>query len=399
MILEPVGIAHLHEAVRGMPHEQEFLIAEAVLEVGEEGRLAAGNAVGVVHEAARLGLADQRDPRIAQVLLPRVGEVEGMAHLVHRRPEPHALDPGDRVGIRGRRDADEGIVEHRRALAVIRSDIVEHDSAKAEAPVVLGGKEHPHRPLGVIGEARPIGLHGVMHLGVAPGPVGVGVDHGNELVSAGLRDAEPGAFEDLLDGQVLARQSRRTIGMVAGLHRGRGEGAFNGVVLELDRVEPFGLEAVLSDPHRRAAAREGHFDPLDIEEGRRDRLHLDMGVGELGRVAAFLVPDVALPAISPGGHDAGDPMDMIGQAVLRPAAHRHLRVVAVDVETDLLAPAPPGRPLGPGVDAADIAGRQKEARLQGLGFDGDRFGFCGRLPFLDWRIRGIGGVTHFYLSS
>ena len=53
VVLEPIGIAHLNEPGRRMAQEQQLLIAEAELEVGEEGRLSAGDVVGVVHETAR----------------------------------------------------------------------------------------------------------------------------------------------------------------------------------------------------------------------------------------------------------------------------------------------------------------------------------------------------------
>ena len=40
VMVEPVGVAHLNETFGGVPHEQQLRVAEAVLEVGEERRLA-----------------------------------------------------------------------------------------------------------------------------------------------------------------------------------------------------------------------------------------------------------------------------------------------------------------------------------------------------------------------
>jgi hypothetical protein len=48
MIIEPIGIAHLHETGRSVAHEQELRITEAILEIGKKGRLAARYVIGIV---------------------------------------------------------------------------------------------------------------------------------------------------------------------------------------------------------------------------------------------------------------------------------------------------------------------------------------------------------------
>jgi hypothetical protein len=53
-VIEPGRVALLHEPCRRVAQEQQFLIAEGVLEIGEKGGLPAGNSKRVVHEAARL---------------------------------------------------------------------------------------------------------------------------------------------------------------------------------------------------------------------------------------------------------------------------------------------------------------------------------------------------------
>ena len=58
MVVEPVGIAHLHEAFRRMAHEQELTVAEAELEGAEERR---GDAEGDPEGDAQLEEQRQRD--------------------------------------------------------------------------------------------------------------------------------------------------------------------------------------------------------------------------------------------------------------------------------------------------------------------------------------------------
>src|SRR5688500_13392641 len=98
MVIKPFRITHLNEPRWGMTQEQQLRVAEAVLEVREEGRWAAGNSEGVVHEAAGLRLIRQRNPRamplVRQRFLPGMRQVESVPHFVTGSPEDHSLHPG-----------------------------------------------------------------------------------------------------------------------------------------------------------------------------------------------------------------------------------------------------------------------------------------------------------------
>ena len=138
-----------------MPHEEQLLVAETVLEVREERNLPARDAERVVHETPRQGLVRQRDPRIAkpdQRLLPGVRQIEGVSHFVASCPELHAADPRRRSWVAGRGIGDKRIVEDRRPLAVVGSDVVKHNPAQAGSHFMTGREKDPHRPLGPIVE-------------------------------------------------------------------------------------------------------------------------------------------------------------------------------------------------------------------------------------------------------
>src|ERR1700752_5260698 len=102
MMIEPRRIAHLDKALGRVAHEQQFLIAETIEEVGEKRGLSAVHVEGIVHEAARLGFVAERNPRRSKRLLPGMREVEGVAPLVTGGPETHASDPGGRRRIASR---------------------------------------------------------------------------------------------------------------------------------------------------------------------------------------------------------------------------------------------------------------------------------------------------------
>ena len=246
-------------------------------------------------------------------------------------------------------------------------DVVEHDPAEARALVGQGGEERPHRPLRHVGEAAPVGLHGVVHLGVRPQGVGAGAAQGHDAVAAAAGDAEAGAAVDVLDRDGLGRDRRRAIRVGADVERGHGGHPGGGVVLELDLVGEGRPIAVGHRHARRPAPGEPH--------GRRGRRTLerrphdgdaDVGVGA-GRARAVAVEDRPRPGPRADPVDSCDPVDPDEQAAAQRAARHHLRIAAVDVEAELPAEAEirarDERGLG-AVGAVELVGRLV---VQGVG--------------------------------
>src|SRR5215211_2854777 len=126
----------------------------------------------VVHVAERLWFIGQRNPGSQTVererLLPRMGKVEGVAHFMAGGPEDRPPNPSVRVRVARRCLSDERVVEYSSSLPMVRADVIEHDATETCAPFMQGSKEHPHGPLRLSDEARPVGLHSIVHLGVAP---------------------------------------------------------------------------------------------------------------------------------------------------------------------------------------------------------------------------------------
>ena len=254
-----------------------------------------------------------------------------MTHLVHRRPEPHAVDPRRRVGVARRRLRDERVDEQRGALPVVRTDVVEHDPAQARPGLVERGVEDPHRPLRRVREARPVDLHRIVHLHVRPGRPGRSWD-----LAAGVRShlaARPP--DDLRDRQRLAGQRGRPVRVGARVDLRVGDLTLLEVELEIDRAEVLGAELVDDRALCRAAARELDLQPAAGREVAAESRDLDLRVRE-GRGRAVLVPDRSLPPVRADLGQSGDPVDPSDEKPADRPADRHLRVAAVDVETDLL---------------------------------------------------------------
>src|SRR5688500_7377050 len=150
-MIKPGRVALLHEPCRRVAHEQQFLIAEGVFEIGEKRCLATGNVERVVHEAACLWFIGQRNPGTSTAererLLPRMGKIEGMSHFVASGPEDHPLHPGVWVWVSRRRLGNERVIEYSGSLAVVGADVIEHDATKRIALFMQGSEEHPHSPL------------------------------------------------------------------------------------------------------------------------------------------------------------------------------------------------------------------------------------------------------------
>jgi hypothetical protein len=72
---------------------------------------------------------------------------------------------------------------------------------------------------------------------------------------------------------------------------------------------------------RDPAAAEGHGGRLRDPERRLVHADIDVGVGEQG-AGALLVPDAAGPAIGAGRRQAGDPVQLVADAMADGAADR-----------------------------------------------------------------------------
>src|SRR5919107_2056563 len=97
-----------------------------------------------------------------------MGKVEGVPHFVGSSPEDHPLHPVVWIWVSRRRLGNERVIEYSGSLAVVGADVIEHDATKRCALFMQGSEEHPHSPLRLSNEARPVGLHGIVHLDVAP---------------------------------------------------------------------------------------------------------------------------------------------------------------------------------------------------------------------------------------
>jgi hypothetical protein len=64
--------------------------------------------------------------------------------------------------------------------------------------------------------------------------------------------------------------------------------------------------------------------------------HVDVDVREQG-ARALLVPDAADPVVGAGGRQAGDPVQLVADAVADGSTRRQLRIAAVDVNAQVLA--------------------------------------------------------------
>src|SRR5262249_9059253 len=117
-------------------------------------------------------LISELDPWRSQRLLPRMREIERMSHLMGGCPEAHSRDPGSWVRIAGRCGCDERVLENGSALPLVWADVIEHDAPEGRPLFVQGREERPHGPLRLRRETRPIDLHRVVHLLIAPFRIG-----------------------------------------------------------------------------------------------------------------------------------------------------------------------------------------------------------------------------------
>ena len=176
-----------------------------------------------------------------------------MPHLVGRGPEAHPLDPGGRIRIARRRVLDERGLEYGGPLSLVGADVVKHDPPQARSHLVQSGEEHPRRPLRFWREARPVDLHSVMHLLVAPFRVGAGQAERYDIVASRLFYLEAGTLVDAAERERLVREARRPIGVVPGLNRRHAARPFRAVVFELDRMEVRRDVWIAQRPVQRAA--------------------------------------------------------------------------------------------------------------------------------------------------
>jgi len=79
VIVEPSGVAHLHEAGRRVPQELEFLVAETKGEVGEERGLSARHIIRGIHKAPRQRVVRQRSPARSRLFLPRMRQIKSVS--------------------------------------------------------------------------------------------------------------------------------------------------------------------------------------------------------------------------------------------------------------------------------------------------------------------------------
>ena len=341
VVVEPPGVALLHEPLGRVAEEQQLVVGEAVGEVFEERRGAPGYPVRVVHEGPGLGVVDERDPRSAtadaQRLLPGVGQVEGVPELVDRGPEADAGHRRVGVGVAGGRLGDERVVEDGGALPVVGPDVVEHDPAEPRPLVGKRAEERPHRPLGHVGEPAPVGLHGVVHLGVRPQRVAPRTGEGHDGVTAAAPDPEARPPVDVLDRDRLGGDRRRAVGVRADVERRHRRHAGGRVVLELHLVGVAGAVVVAHGQAGGTAAAEPH-------DGRRRRAEEpgahddDADVRVRGRrPAAVAVEDRPGPRPRPDLGHPGDPVHPEEQAPPDRAAGDPQRVAPVDVEPELAA--------------------------------------------------------------
>src|ERR1041384_8237531 len=97
-------------------------------------------------------------------------------------------------------------------------------------------EEGPEGPLCLGSEVRPISLHRVVQLVIAPQRAGTGAHERHTAAGRGL-DLEPGSFEDALNLQVLDRQRSRSVRMSTSVDLSQRRHAFGEVEFKIHIAE------------------------------------------------------------------------------------------------------------------------------------------------------------------
>src|SRR3981081_1545657 len=82
---------------------------------------------------------------------------------------------------------------------------------------MLAGKQHPDRPIGKVGIGGPVLMQGAVKLRIRPQRISAGGRQWDSVAVPRLRDIDSRPVVYLVESKVLARESRRLVGMGTGI--------------------------------------------------------------------------------------------------------------------------------------------------------------------------------------